>query len=141
MFPFLFQAFDYGIQGHFSCLKQLTPSVSYSQATTECNSLGGYLASVKTVEKLEMVKDFAKERNHWVGMDDLAKEGVHRWQEDNQILTVEQQLAVFKTGEPNNDYGVEDCVHYRGSHRNLNDIHCWATMYALCESAPISVSC
>ncbi|GFS19199.1 lectin [Elysia marginata] len=136
-----FEAYDYGSEGHFSCFKIITSSYEYSKATTECNALGGYLASVKTVDELNVVRGLAGSKDHWVGMDDLAKEGVHIWQEDGQRLTSEQQQTVFKPGEPNNYYGVEDCIHFRGSHQNLNDVHCWSTKRSVCESAPLTVTC
>ncbi|GFO45697.1 C-type lectin-related protein 4 [Plakobranchus ocellatus] len=133
-----FEAVEYGSERRFCCLVELTSSVTYDDATQQCNNLGGYLATVKTVEKLQMVINIAQGKSFWVGMDDLAQEGMHRWQENGELLTADVQAAVFKTNEPNNDYGVEDCIQYRGSHFNLNDIHCWATMRALCESQPLS---
>ena len=102
-----------------------------------CRSLGGFLATVKTTQKLQMVIELSGSTNAWVGMDDLAEEGVYLWQEDNQTLTEKVRLEVFVTDNPNNFRGNEDCVEYRSDKSALNDSKCGSLYPALCESRPL----
>ncbi|KAK3795709.1 hypothetical protein RRG08_018258 [Elysia crispata] len=124
-----------------ACFLRISPSTSYGGGTNKCVDLGGYLATVKTAEKLAMVVEIAQGANLWVGMDDKDKEGRYVWQEDKSVLTQEVKDAVFNPGEPNNGWNVEDCVHYRGSKGRLNDQHCWAKINALCEIPLIQSQC
>ncbi|GFO03473.1 C-type lectin-related protein 4 [Plakobranchus ocellatus] len=134
-----FQEVSYGSEGHVSCLVVLL-SLSYESATSKCNAMGGYLASVRTAERLQMAVGLAQGNDMWVGMDDLVQEGEYRWQEDGELLTDTERADVFKPGEPNNN-GNEDCVHYRRSNDQLNDSRCSSLKNALCESPPRSVAC
>ena len=124
-----------------ACFLRISPSTSYGGGTNKCVDLGGYLATVKTAEKLAMVVEIAQGANLWVGMDDKDKEGRYVWQEDKSVLTQEVKDAVFTPGQPNNGWNVEDCVHYRGSKGRLNDQHCWAKINALCEIPLIQSQC
>ncbi|GFO33438.1 C-type lectin-related protein 4 [Plakobranchus ocellatus] len=136
-----FEAVEYGSEGRFACIVLLATPLSYNSATSECNSLGGYLVSVRTAEKLQMVTAFDQGSSIWVGIDDQAKEGQYRWQEDGELLTNAEQTAAFYPGEPNNHENMEDCVLYRSSDDLLNDSYCWFSRKALCESQPMSVVC
>ncbi|GFO33439.1 hypothetical protein PoB_005994400 [Plakobranchus ocellatus] len=132
-----FEAVEYGSECRVTCILSLTTPLSYDSATGECNNLDGYLVSVRTAEKLLMVRSFDQGSDMWVGIDDQAQEGQYRWQEDGELLTSAERTAVFRNGEPNDHNGVEDCVQYRTSDDLLNDSACWSLMKALCESKPI----
>ena len=138
---FYLQAHDYGSRGHFSCLKRLNEAATYLEASTQCNNSGGYLASVKTRDKLEMILGITGKVGHWVGMDDRGEEGMFRWQEDNQVLTLEQQLAVFEPREPNKANPDGNCVRINGFTGRLFGTSCASRVYSLCETASVSVRC
>ncbi|GFO35667.1 C-type lectin [Plakobranchus ocellatus] len=127
-----FKAWKYGSEGHFTCLLELTSLSSYQKATAECNSLGGYLASVRTVEELEMVKVLAKGTSMWIGLDDLEEEGVFKWQEDGKIMTDAEYDATF-INAPNNMDNNQHCVEYGHKSLSFNDDFCDNLMKAICE--------
>ncbi|GFN96793.1 C-type lectin, partial [Plakobranchus ocellatus] len=132
---------EYGTDKKLTCMKIITPATTYDQATSLCADSGGYLASVKTVDKLAMVVSLAQGNNLWIGLDDQATEGVYVWQQDFTHLTSTQINDTFTKGEPNNGWNVEDCVHFRGNTGRLNDQHCWDNMLGLCETLPIESTC
>ncbi|GFR76756.1 C-type lectin-related protein 4 [Elysia marginata] len=139
--PDLFQAIEYGSNRQVACVLKIAPPTNYTIATSQCHSLGGYLASVKTPEKLAMVANFANGADLWVGIDDRVVEGRFIWQEDSSVLTDAVKNAVFAPGQPNNAEGREDCIHYMASRDALNDQHCWDTAYALCEIPLLNPQC
>ncbi|GFO33431.1 hypothetical protein PoB_005993600 [Plakobranchus ocellatus] len=126
-----FEAVEYGNEGNFSCVTILSPPSSYEDATKLCKESGGYLASVKTAEKLQMVVSLAQGQDLWVGLDDLDTDGTLVWQKDGNPLTTEQRNVVFKNGAI-----TKDCVQFKESQSKLKDTHCSDTMDAVCESSP-----
>ncbi|GFO33433.1 hypothetical protein PoB_005993800 [Plakobranchus ocellatus] len=134
-----FKAVEYGSEERFTCIVLLTKPRSYKSATSECNSLGGYLVSVRTAEKLQMVTAFDEGSSIWVGLDELAQEGQFRWQENGELLTGAEQTAVFHRNPLTNSNW--DCVLYYYYNDNLHGYNCWKLFPALCESRPKSIIC
>ncbi|GFO01708.1 Cd209e antigen [Plakobranchus ocellatus] len=135
-----FEAWNYDNEGRFVCLLEFTFLSSYHNATIECNNLGGYLASVRTAEKLAIVEQIYNGTSLWLGMDDIGKEGVFIWQEDGQTLTDAEFRATFKN-DFNNYYGGQDCLQYKNKAYGLNDWECDDNLRALCETPPLSGVC
>ncbi|GFO31982.1 histone-lysine N-methyltransferase SETMAR [Plakobranchus ocellatus] len=100
-----FQAAEYGNSRTVTCVKMIRPATTYNQATSLCAYSGGYLASVKTVDKLAMVVSLAQGNDLWIGMDDKVTEGVYVWQQGSDHLTNTQRTNMFEAGEPNNGMG------------------------------------
>ncbi|GFN86265.1 C-type lectin-related protein 2 [Plakobranchus ocellatus] len=136
-----FEAVEYGSEGQFSCLLEMPFETTYQNATAECNKLGGYLASVKTVDKLEVVKAIANNTDMWIGLDDIVVEGDFIWQEDGTQLTSAELNAIFGWNVPNNDWGGQHCGRYWESSETLDDYFCYHLLKALCETPPLSVAC
>ncbi len=44
---------------------------------------------------------------YWIGLTDLAKEGTYVWQTNYE----EANYTFWRTGQPDNGSGAEDCVH------------------------------
>ena len=59
--------------------------------------------TAKTSEKLDLVYKFANDTGLWVGLDDLAEEGRHVWQQDGSELTNDVLEEVFR---PTNLMGI-----------------------------------
>ncbi|KAK3756143.1 hypothetical protein RRG08_001345 [Elysia crispata] len=127
MCPDPFQTVRYGKQQQVACVWKISPATTYNQATSQCASMRGYLASVKTAEKLALIIGLAKGDDVWVGLDDQEKEGLFVWQEDASLLTKVSIDTVFQRGGPSNGRKAEDCVMLWGSKSRLNDIRCWST--------------
>ena len=134
------QGFDFGSQGFFTCLKPSRTAAVYDSAAAQCRSWGGYLASVKTQDKLELIISLLPQGTiFWVGFDNGEEDNVNRWQEDNEILTTDQISAVFAPGQPDNGFQPRSCGMYDSYVGKLVNQICQAKVFFLCEAAPLSV--
>ncbi|GFO41281.1 endonuclease-reverse transcriptase [Plakobranchus ocellatus] len=131
-----FQAIECDREEMSCCVLVLTSLTTYQNATAQCKSLGGYLATVRTEAKFKMVAMFANGTDMWVGLDDLTADGVYRWLEDGEALTSAEQSISFLYEEPNNQLGQEYCIRYHFNYDKLDDVYCWYEMKALCERQP-----
>jgi hypothetical protein len=94
--------------------KMFTDRLSWDEAKTECEKLGGYLVCIESPEENLFVKSLAigSDNNarrrvpYWLGASDVEQERVFRWVNGSQSF-----YADWKTGEPNNSGGSE---HYVG---------------------------
>ena len=109
---------------------------TYEEATSVCNFLGGYLASVKTAEKLALVATLAGSEMMWVGLDETVSVGQYVWQEDGSTATE----VMFGLGEYTNP-GVEECVMFWAPVGGLADFVCRSICSALCETRPVDSQC
>ncbi|GFR93231.1 C-type lectin-related protein 4 [Elysia marginata] len=128
-----------------------SPKVNFTLASSHCEGMGGYLASVKTLDKLHLLNNvLGSSNNFWVGMDDMAVEGTYVWKEDgsvglqiNATYSAREMAEIAMNGmwdhprEPNNYLNDEHCVQLKLSsthneHR-LNDYKCYTRSKFLCE--------
>ena len=67
----------------------------------------------------------------WIGLNDVAVEGMYRWESDNLLVN----YTYWGTEEPNDYAGVEDCVAVWGgfSAGFWNDDYCDSEKYYICE--------
>jgi hypothetical protein len=66
---------------------------------------------------------------YWIGASDVAVEGAFEWVTGEPVLRTD-----WGGGEPNNDFGTEDCVEYRvGITDLMNDRTCGDGMAWVCE--------
>ncbi|CAL1548329.1 unnamed protein product, partial [Lymnaea stagnalis] len=106
---------------------------NYPQAQATCQAKGAVLASVKTFDKLTIVRNLVGANIAWVGADDMEKQGSFTWKLDSSPVTKETLKSVFALGEPNNSQGLEHCVHYYFKTGMLNDVQCSSTYGYVCE--------
>ncbi|GFR89820.1 mannose-binding protein C [Elysia marginata] len=118
----------YGTQ---ACVK-LLDSKNFDKQRAECASLGGYLASARTIEKLQLLQDFAEGKIASMGLDDQVTEGIFIWHDTGQPLTSEEEGVLFPSFEPNNSGGNEDCVVCNFPDL-MNDVPCHSHYPAICE--------
>ncbi|XP_017145884.1 C-type lectin 37Db-like [Drosophila miranda] len=106
--------------------------VNWFSGTNICRQKGGHLASPKSGEEFSRLKEkLTKGRDYWLGISDLANEGVF------QSQTTGNMAAFLKwgSGEPNNFANKEHCVELRSdSDFLMNDNVCTVTMYFVCEA-------
>ena len=118
---------------------------NYQVATNTCASWGGYLASVKTAAKLDLLTKISGGQERWIGLDDIDVEGQYIWQSDGSSLTSAEKEAVFASGEPNDDFGTADCVALMllvsAPALQLVDIPCYYTTGFVCEVTLSSPDC
>ncbi|KAK3768305.1 hypothetical protein RRG08_031097 [Elysia crispata] len=120
-----------------ACLLLVTSAQNYSNAVTSCHQSQGYLASTKTIEKMNLIQNFSSTdiRSIWVGLSDTVQEGEYIWEEDGSVMTTGQLTQLFNPGEPNNQLmGAEDCgmVYYKNL--GLNDDLCFRKFAFMCET-------
>ncbi|RUS78165.1 hypothetical protein EGW08_014074 [Elysia chlorotica] len=135
-----------------ACLAAMeTTRENYTDASWRCEELGGYLASVRSWDKLQLLSA-AMGGNHsfWVGLDDMDEEGTFVWKEDGQVAfkanatsTAADMADVLMGGlwdhprEPNNFGGNEDCTQIKYSEyfkeMRLNDYKCFNKNKFVCE--------
>ncbi|KAK3795712.1 hypothetical protein RRG08_018261 [Elysia crispata] len=75
LYPQPFQPIQYDNDSKLACILRLTLSRTFENATSLCDSLGGHLVSVKTLQTLATIVDLAEGDSFWVGLDDLLEEG------------------------------------------------------------------
>ncbi|MCM1261540.1 MAG: leucine-rich repeat protein [Butyrivibrio sp.] len=91
---------------------------TWEEAKAYCESLGGHLAIIESVEENEAVYSWIRERgykNAFFGASDAAEEGVWRWV-DGSVMS----YTNWHSGEPNND-GDEDYIDYYFGDGTWND--------------------
>ncbi|RUS81657.1 hypothetical protein EGW08_010574 [Elysia chlorotica] len=128
-----------------------SPKVNFTLAASYCEQMGGYLASVKTLDKLKMFNELLGDAsNFWVGMDDMVEEGRYVWLEDgteafreNATYSSRQMAEIAMNGlwdhprEPNNFENDEHCIQLKQSTTHgelrLNDYKCYTNSKFICE--------
>ncbi|KAK3741472.1 hypothetical protein RRG08_014476, partial [Elysia crispata] len=117
--------------GFMVCIR-LLDSETFAQQRIECSSLGGFLASARAMEKLNLLQNFSSGATSLMGLDDQTTEGTFIWHDTGLPLTASEQGVLFIPGEPNNYGGDEDCV-INNFNSRLNDIPCYFRYPAICE--------
>merc|ERR1711971_1156714 len=89
-----------------ACYFTSQQNMSWFEAQELCWSLGGALAEFKDKAEESHVSSFLDiDRHFWIGLDDLAHEGVFKWAETHQ----ETEYTNWLPGQPD-DLRNEDCV-------------------------------
>ncbi|KAK3729713.1 hypothetical protein RRG08_010034 [Elysia crispata] len=128
-----FQVMAFGSAGDLACLRhENTTLVTQMEASSNCSAWGAHLVSVKTVAKLQLIRDIAT-FSTWVGFVFLEEQGIHLWTGDGETVTSQQIQDVFLEGEPNNLDGVEYCGQFYFEYLELNDVSCIEKFHYICE--------
>jgi hypothetical protein len=118
--------------GH--CYLLFTSALPWATAETACQSLGArsHLAAIGDAAEYDRLAALVGDRDVWLGGSDTATEGTFTW------LTGEAfTYTRWRSGEPNNDNGNEDCVNLAGDRGGgWDDRPCDRGYAYLCERAP-----
>ncbi|XP_059150283.1 CD209 antigen-like protein 2 [Physella acuta] len=97
--------------------------IKFTDARDMCKSFGGTLYTLKTPEKLTILKNVSVHfiPNIWVGLHDMVTEDVFQWVDDGSIVSDSWRKVIFAPGEPNSFNGDEDCVMYSPAYSALVD--------------------
>ncbi|XP_071133352.1 perlucin-like protein [Mytilus edulis] len=118
------------------CYYFSSDKMSWFEAERTCRNMGAYLVKVTDSNENSWIKNMITskkvvEQNYWMGAGDYLKEGDWRWVNDLSKV----QYSGWKSGEPNNTGGNEDCAYFYQPHGfNWNDAHCSATSGYICEN-------
>jgi hypothetical protein len=103
----------------------------YQPAREHCQLGGGDLAIVDDPIKQEVLVSAVVDiwwTDWWIGLDDLAEEGVYVWVDGTPL-----EWSAWADNEPNNS-GNEDCNHFaHWASGNWNDIPCDRDLAYICE--------
>ena len=101
--------------------------------------IGGYLVKVETIEEHNFLADGKFHlnqfgHNNWIGLSDLAKDGVYRWTDGSRA-----NFTMWRRGQPDRWRNEEYCVHMfddKGlwEEKGLwNDVNCENSYRFICE--------
>ncbi|GFN99386.1 C-type lectin domain family 4 member e [Plakobranchus ocellatus] len=93
--------------GSSACMLVSDGAMGYDDAVNFCSSLGAHLFVAHTFERLALLPSG---EGFMIGLTDRASEGTFAWDDNGETISTAYSDLLFKTGEPNNAHGVEDCV-------------------------------
>ena len=117
-----------------SCYFFSKTKMTWENAKDDCSRRGAYLVEVQSKEEddfLRVILMTGGEINHWMGGNDLLKEGQWVWQQSGKIVI----YTNWKSGEPGNSYGGEDCLMYWTNNAQWNDARCSNVHLYICEKS------
>nr|XP_019525930.2 chymotrypsin-like protease CTRL-1 [Aedes albopictus] len=117
--------------------------MNWFQAGDYCRSIGKHLAEIKSAQDNVKVQDIVrlggmeideygatKNKQYWIGANDLAKNRVFKWQFSGKRVT----FTHWRNNEPNNMHNNEHCVAVLGNKQAFwLDANCRGKRQVLCE--------
>ena len=93
--------------------------VSFSDASAMSKLEGAELASIHTFQENEFIRNISGSRDIFIGLSDSNIEGTFVWSDGCPLA-----YTNWEAGEPDNDYGLEDCVLFLGANGKWNVDFC-----------------
>ncbi|RUS71340.1 hypothetical protein EGW08_020905 [Elysia chlorotica] len=119
--------------GQLVCLRYFVgDKKNYTDARDLCTSLDSLLVTVKTPGKLAILRNLVTDGIAWIGLE-CRDTSPCVWTSDGSLLTDQQQLDNFKSGEPNIYPGKEECGIYWFADKKLVDGACLDKMDYICN--------
>ncbi|GFN97549.1 hepatic lectin [Plakobranchus ocellatus] len=120
--------------GAYVCVFLSSTDASYTTAKSECSKRHGRPFVANTAERFALIGDLTTSvsENLWIGL--VRVNDRFRWEMGEQ-LSAEQDGYLWLAKQPNNYYGIDDCVYTQLSSSvvGLNDVPCtWLRRFA-CE--------
>ncbi|XP_066270066.1 macrophage mannose receptor 1-like [Branchiostoma lanceolatum] len=115
------------------CYKDFAELKTYDEARQTCAADGGLLAMPKDVATNTFIHNLGGggTARRWIGLTDADNET--QWVfEDGQSLA-STGYNNWQPGEPNDDYGGEDCAEVAGSGHVWNDLWCTSRKGFICQ--------
>lgn len=106
-----------------------TVSASWADAQTTCATRGAYLAVIDDAAEDAYV-DSIQSGSFWIGMSDLAQEGTWLWVTG---ASVDAGYTNWRSGNPNNEGGNQNCGEMDPSGGTWNDYTCPSVEGYVCE--------
>lgn len=104
---------------------------NYRDALTQCRIRGGTLAMPKDAATNSLIAEYISSLGLlrvFIGVNDLEKEKQFVYTDNTPV----QNFSSWKSGEPNDGSGYEDCVEMVSTGA-WNDVDCQFTIYFVCE--------
>ncbi|KAH9496401.1 hypothetical protein Btru_012528 [Bulinus truncatus] len=77
-----------------ACLWWSNTHSNFTNAVDDCKAKASILATFKTYEKFQMLKNNTE---YYIGLDDMGDEGIFRWHDDGSVLDSNYSKNVFKS--------------------------------------------
>ncbi|XP_019642084.1 PREDICTED: collectin-12-like [Branchiostoma belcheri] len=102
--------------GNGICYKMFDTKLDFSAAAAKCRRHGGTLAMPRDAVA-NVVLSFRLGTNHWIGLHDRYWEGRFQWMDGTPLAG---GYRMWKPNQPDNNKGMEDCVHIHDGYWNDN---------------------
>ncbi|XP_072019677.1 uncharacterized protein [Amphiura filiformis] len=117
------------------CYYVSSEAVTFGDAQTACLGMNAMLTSIHDQDEQEFLSDLVAAGNgqKWIGLNDIDVEGTFTWIDGTPL-----DFEFWAIYQPDNDQGMEDCVHLKngGSNTGLwNDIPCSDTYKYICKKS------
>jgi cysteine-rich repeat protein len=122
---------------NYHCYAESVDSLPWAQAKAECESAGGHLATISSAAEGDFIWSNVMDGFYngtgarWIGGTDQAMEGTWAWTTGEPF-----SYTNWKSGEPNNSGGAENCLEYYYNSDNWNDNSCGTSHVHICEWDP-----
>jgi len=111
------------------CYSVQTTTLAWADARTECQNLGGDLASVTSVGVQSVLFNLENEEDVWTGGNDLSDSETFSW-----IGGEDWTYDNWNTNQPNHIEG-QDCVKMKKNTGRWDDVSCTAEFKFACQKA------
>ncbi|KAL9983490.1 hypothetical protein ACROYT_G005673 [Oculina patagonica] len=102
-----------------ACYKFFDELKEFSVALASCKNDSANLVSIHSAQENEFVRTLTGGKDVFVGLTDSDVEGMFVWVDSSTATYVN-----WEAGEPNDDFGIGDCVILLGSTGKWNDTPC-----------------
>ncbi|XP_067862378.1 C-type lectin domain family 10 member A-like [Heptranchias perlo] len=109
-----------------------TSEVSFEEARAFCQSSQSNIVVINNMTEQDFLAKRAQSQYYWIGLTDLIKEGVWRWEDGTSYSSTPIR---WKPGQPDNFRKNEHCVHLV-SEGLWNDDNCLTKYKYICEKIP-----
>ncbi|XP_040197916.1 CD209 antigen-like protein C [Rana temporaria] len=103
---------------------------TWERSREECPKHGGVLLILKDKDELDSLLPFMEGDRYWIGLQRDTKNSDRWLWVDGTPLT----FSAWDKGEPNNDYGRENCAEIKKNIRSMNDIPCDNKKHYICKA-------
>ncbi|XP_043954894.1 ladderlectin-like [Gambusia affinis] len=102
------------------CFQYVADEMTWARAERNCLSMGANLASIPNMNEYRQIQTLIFTASHesnvaWVGGSNAQEENIWLWSDGNRF-----SYTNWCPGEPNNDEGMQRCLHI-----NNSDAKCW----------------
>ncbi|KAH9513997.1 hypothetical protein Btru_031916 [Bulinus truncatus] len=121
------------------CVWLSLDSLNYTSAESACKNQNAHLYTMKDLEKLDILRNLIKNiaQDCWIGLDDIDTEGVFQWIDDKTEISRALSGQLFRSGQPDNSNGIEDCCQLSEYLFPINDRDCSYLGPFACEMNPL----
>ncbi|KAF0296472.1 Low affinity immunoglobulin epsilon Fc receptor [Amphibalanus amphitrite] len=116
------------VQVGYSCYYLSTYTDTWRNSETTCQTLGGHLMSVSSPAEQDVITNYLRASDAWIGLNDLEDDGHYVWTDGTPY-----QYVHWAPGQPN-DLLDQDCVSVlEDGSGQWDDNHCKYTKLFICE--------